>query len=57
MQDGPIPNEPKRRSGANLTDHQLAIEVELGLLALMVRVEMRWLMLPVEHPDGDPEKD
>jgi hypothetical protein len=32
------------------------VEIELGVLALMLGVEMRWLVLAIEHPNDDPKK-
>jgi hypothetical protein len=52
----PIANEPPRRARTDFACEKLAIEAELGLLPLILRVEMRWLMVMVEHADNDPKK-
>ena len=57
MQPSPLPNEPKSGSRLDSPGEYLARKVEGCLLALMFRVEMRWHVFLVEHPDDDPEED
>lgn len=45
------------RGRANATGDQPAIEVELGPLALVFRVNMRRVVVLVVHPDHDPKED
>jgi len=57
MKPRPLPNEAERRLRGNVPNDHVAVEIELAVLTLMLRMEMRRLMLPVEHADNDPEED
>jgi hypothetical protein len=54
--DGPLPNQSLRYARPQVTSQQLSGKVERGLLALLLRVEMRRPMLLVEHANHDPEE-
>ena len=49
--------ELSRSLRVNVSNHHLAGEVELALLALMLRVKVSGLMFLVEHADDDSEED
>ena len=56
MESRPIPDKAERRPRLDIPDDHLTVQVELPLLALMLGMEVRWLMLPVEHPNDNPEE-
>jgi len=39
-----------------LPGYDLVVETDLRLLTLIFGMEMRWLMVPVEHPNHDSEE-
>ncbi len=54
--DRRTPDQGTRRPRPDVTRDDFPIEAALGLLALMLRVEMRRLVLPIEHPNDDCEE-
>ena len=54
--NGPLPNQALRHGRSNVTSDRPAVEVKGCLLPLVLRVEVWWPMLLVEHPDHDPEE-
>ena len=57
MQASPVPNQLQRGLRRNVPDEHAPVEVELAVLTLVLCVEVRRLVLPVEHPDDDSEED
>ena len=49
-------NESTSRPGVNVPSYHLAIETKLRLLTLILCMEVRRLVLPVEHPNHNPEE-
>ncbi len=49
-------DKAQRCSRLDISDDHLSVQIELGLLALVLRMEVRRLMLLVEHPDEDSEE-
>jgi len=56
VQRRPLANQPHGGLGLDASRQYLPLEVELGLLSLMLRMEVRRLMLFVEHPNHNPEE-
>lgn len=56
MERRPLPNESHRGVRLDRSSDQPALEVDLGLLALMLDVEVCRLMVFVEHSDHDSEE-
>ncbi len=54
--DSPSPDQSTRRPRPDVTSDDFPVEVALGLLALILCVEMRRLMLLIEHPNDDSEE-
>jgi hypothetical protein len=55
VSDRPPPDQGTRRARPDVTSDDFSVEVALGLLALMLGVEMRWLMLFIKHPNDNSE--
>ena len=56
MSGCPQLNELTRRLGINATGNLPAVETELRLLTLILCMEVRRLVLPLEHPNHNPEE-
>jgi hypothetical protein len=56
VKDGPLLDQAQRSLRANAADDQLPAQVKLGLLALMFSVEVRGLVVLIEHPDHNTEE-
>jgi len=52
----PLLNESPCRLGVNATGYHLAVESELRLLTLVLRMEVRRFMLSVKHPNHDSKE-
>ncbi|OGK83831.1 MAG: hypothetical protein A2X53_11010 [Candidatus Rokubacteria bacterium GWA2_70_23] len=57
VQYRPLSDEAKGCSRVDGTDEHVAVEVELPLEPLVLRVKVRWFVIVLEHPDDDPEED
>src|SRR5438128_11513237 len=53
MNRGPLLDETPSRSGIDISGNHLAIQPELRLLALILRMEVRRLMLSIKHANYD----
>jgi hypothetical protein len=56
MERRPQSYQALHRPGADISCHQLAIEIELSLLALIFGVEMWGFVVPVEHANNDAKE-
>ena len=56
MQLSPGSDLTQSSAGRDLAGDQLTVEIELGLLTAVLRMEMRGLVLLVVHPDHHAEE-
>ena len=56
MNRGPLLDETPSRSGIDISGNHLAIQPELRLLALILRMEVRRLMLSIKHANYDAKE-
>jgi hypothetical protein len=49
METRPLPNKILSRSRINFAVEQFAVEIELCVLSLVLRVKMRRIVIPIEH--------
>lgn len=56
MQGRPLPDEAERRFRVDASNNHLTVQIKLGMLSLVLRMEVGGLMLPVKHADDDTEE-
>jgi len=56
VQHRPVSNRAKSRARLDGADQQFAVEVELRLELMVLRMKVRRLVIVVEHPNDDPEE-
>src|SRR6266487_421984 len=52
----PLLNQTSRGSGRDISSDQLAVQPELRLFTLKLRMEVSWLMLAIEHANDDSKE-